>query len=250
MKIQNAVIVVTGGAQGLGLETAKTLSEQGAKLVLVDRNEAALHDASKELSGPVEVFACDVTNEAQVESVFESIWQKYGQLNGLVNCAGIMRDGLMIKVKNGLLEKKMSLEQFQSVIDVNLTGTFLCSREAAACMAQHDQHGVIINIASVSRAGNMGQTNYSASKAGVSAFVVTWSKELARYGIRVAGIAPGTIATAMTAQMKPEALARMEQMTPVGRLGTTQELAHSVTYILENEFFNGRILELDGGLRI
>jgi 3-oxoacyl-[acyl-carrier protein] reductase len=161
-----------------------------------------------------------------------------------------MRDGLLIKVKAGELQQKMSLEQWQSVMDVNLTGSFLCGREAAAIMAVQGEGGVIVNISSVSRAGNMGQTNYSATKAGVAAMVVTWAKELARYHIRVAGIAPGIITTPMTAQMKPEAIERMLAGVPAGRFGTVEEIAHTLQYIIENDYVTGRIIEMDGGLRV
>ena len=137
----------------------------------------------------------------------------FGAINGLVNNAGILRDGLTIKVKDGQLSK-MSLAQWQSVIDVNLTGVFLCTREVAAKMIELKNEGAIVNISSISRAGNMGQANYSAAKAGVAADTVVWAKELARYGIRVAGVAPGFIETEMTAGMKPEALEKMTAGIP------------------------------------
>ncbi|MNE01689.1 Acetoacetyl-CoA reductase [compost metagenome] len=117
-------------------------------------------------------------------------------------------------------------------------------------MIELENHGAIINISSISRAGNLGQTNYSAAKAGVAAATVTWAKELARYGIRVAGIAPGFIETEMTAGMKPDALEKMTSGIPLKRMGTPLEIAHSAAYIFENDYYSGRILELDGGLRI
>ena len=161
----------------------------------------------------------------------------------------IRRDGLLLKVKDGVMTK-MSLAQWQAVIDVNLTGVFLCTREVAAKMIELNQQGAIINISSISRAGNVGQTNYSAAKAGVAAATVTWAKELARYGIRVAGIAPGFIETEMTLGMKPEALEKMTAGIPLKRMGKVEEIAHSAAYIFENDYYSGRILELDGGLRI
>jgi len=144
----------------------------------------------------------------------------------------------------------MSLAQWQAVIDVNLTGVFLCTREVAAKMIELKNEGAIVNISSISRAGNMGQANYSAAKAGVAADTVVWAKELARYGIRVAGVAPGFIETEMTASMKPEALEKMTSGIPLKRMGKPAEIAHSVAYILENDYYTGRILELDGGLRL
>ncbi|WP_297831400.1 SDR family oxidoreductase, partial [Pseudomonas sp.] len=126
----------------------------------------------------------------------------------------------------------------------------LCTREVAAKMIELKNQGAIINISSISRAGNVGQSNYSAAKAGVAAATVTWAKELARYGIRVAAIAPGFIETEMTLGMKPEALEKMTAGIPLKRMGKPEEIAHSAAYILENDYFSGRILELDGGLRI
>ena len=157
---------------------------------------------------------------------------------------------MLLKVKDGELTSRMSLEDWQAVIDVNLTGVFLGTREAAACMVRRGTQGVIINISSISRAGNMGQSNYAAAKAGVAALTVTWAKELARYGIRVAGIAPGVIATNMTAAMKPEALEMLKSVIPLGRLGTPEEIAHTAMYILENDYFSGRLVEVDGVCRL
>ncbi len=166
-----------------------------------------------------------------------------------MNNAGILRDGLLLKVRDGEISK-LSLAQWQSVIDVNLTGVFLCTREVAAKMVERKNEGVIVNISSISRAGNIGQTNYSAAKAGVAAATVVWARELARYGIRVAGVAPGFIETEMTASMKPEALEKMTAGIPLKRMGRPQEIAHSVAYLFENDYYTGRILELDGGLRV
>lgn len=252
MNIQQSVIAITGGGQGLGRAMALLLAKQGARLALLDLDADKLDAVAAEcqaLGADARCYTTNVSEEASVEASFAQILADFGTLDVLVNNAGIMRDGLLIKVKDGVLDKKMSLDQFNSVIQVNLTGTFLCGREAAAIMAPQG-HGLIINIASVSRAGNMGQSNYSASKAGVSALVVTWAKELGRYGVRVAGIAPGAVATDMTAQMKPEALQRMEQMAMLGRLGEQEEIAHSVQYLIENDFYTGRILEIDGGTRV
>jgi 3-oxoacyl-[acyl-carrier protein] reductase len=174
----------------------------------------------------------------------------FGALHGLVNNAGILRDGLLLKVKDGEIVKKMSLAEWQAVIDVNLTGVFLCGREAATKMVELGCAGAIINISSVSRAGNMGQTNYSAAKAGVAAMSVTWAKELARYNIRSAAIAPGFIGTEMIASMKPEALAKMEAQIPLRRVGTPEEIAHTAAFIFENDYITGRVIETDGGIRL
>ena len=196
----------------------------------------------------VETYAANVADETSVEQTFAAIAADFGGIDGLINNAGILRDGLLLKYKDGQLTGKMPLQQFQSVIDVNLTGVFLCGREAAALMVQTGRKGVIINMSSVARGGNMGQTNYAASKAGVVAMTVTWARELGRYGIRVGAIAPGVIRTAMTDAMKPEARDRLVAMKPVGRLGEAAEIAHTAKYIFENDFFTGRVVEIDGGI--
>lgn len=250
MNLKDKTIVITGGAQGLGLEMARMCAAEGARLALLDMNPEQLAAAKAELSTQtqVAVYVANVADEAQVEATFAQIDADFNGIDGLINNAGILRDGLLLKVKDGELVAKMPLQQFQSVIDVNLTGVFLCGREAAALMVKHGRKGVIINMSSVARAGNMGQTNYAASKAGVVAMTVTWARELGRYGIRVGAIAPGVIRTAMTDAMKPEARERLEKMKPVGRLGEAAEIAHTAKYIFENDFFTGRVVEIDGGI--
>ncbi|MDP4528288.1 SDR family oxidoreductase [Alkalimonas delamerensis] len=250
MNLNNKIIAITGGAQGLGLEMARMCAAEGARLALIDMNTEQLAAAKAELSASAEVrtYQANVANEAEVEATFAAIGSDFDGLDGLINNAGILRDGLLLKYKDGELVSKMPLQQFQSVIDVNLTGVFLCGREAAAMMVQRGTKGVIINMSSVARGGNMGQTNYAASKAGVVAMTVTWARELGRYGIRVGAIAPGVIRTAMTDAMKPEARERLEKMKPVGRLGEASEIAHTAKYIFDNDFFTGRVIEIDGGI--
>ncbi len=182
-------------------------------------------------------YLCNVANEEQVTHMVAQVAEDFGAIHGLINNAGILRDGLLLKVKDGEMTK-MSLAQWQAVIDVNLTGVFLCTREVAAKMVELNNSGAIINISSISRAGNVGQTNYSAAKAGVAAATVTWAKELARYGIRVAGIAPGFIETEMTLGMKPEALEKMTAGIPLKRMGKPEEIAHSAAYIFENDYLH------------
>ena len=208
MDLKDKVIVITGAARGLGAAMAKRFASNGSKLALVDlkADDIAQTAAACRQSGvEVRTFGANVAREADVIALFEQIVADFGRLDGLINNAGITRDALLIKFKDGALVSKMTLEQWQSVIDVNLTGVFLCGREAAQHMVQLGNSGVIVNISSVSRAGNMGQGNYSATKAGVHAMTVTSAKELARYGIRTGSAAPGFINTEMVAAMKPEA---------------------------------------------
>lgn len=253
MQIKENVFVITGGGRGLGRAMAEHLASLGAKLALIDLDMDALNEAvaaCEAQGGKAKGYTCNITDEPAVENTFASIKEDFGQINGLVNNAGLMRDGMLIKVKDGELVGKMSLSQWQSVVDVNQTGSFLCAREAASIMAVQGEGGVIVNISSVARAGNMGQTNYSATKAAVATMVVSWGRELARHGIRTGGIAPGVIATDMTAQMKPEAIDRLVSAVPLRRLGDMQEMAHTLQYIVENDFFTGRVIEMDGGLRM
>ena len=252
MELKDKVVVITGGAGGLGLAMAHELAAHGAKLALIDVDQDKLEQACAELGDATEVqgYAFDITDEEDVMSGFKFIVEDFGQINVLINNAGILRDGLMVKAKDGKVTDRMSYEKFQSVINVNLTGTFLCGREAAAAMIESNQAGVIINISSLARAGNIGQSNYAASKAGVAAMAVGWAKELARYNIRAAAVAPGVIETEMTAAMKPEALERLEKMVPVGRLGQVGEIASTIRFIIENDYVNGRVFEIDGGIRL
>jgi len=251
MNLQNKTIVVTGGGQGLGQTIALSFAEMGANIALIDLNEEQLKESSvliEKTGVQVKYYLANVTNEEQVESTFKQINDDFNSIDGLINNAGILRDGLLVKAKDGQIIKKMSLENFQSVIDVNLTGVFLCGREAAVHMIESGNQGVIVNMSSIARGGNIGQTNYAASKAGVVAMTTTWARELGRYNIRVGAIAPGVISTAMTDAMKPEMRDRLEKMKPVGRLGQASEIAHTAKYIFENDFFTGRVVEIDGGL--
>lgn len=252
MNLKQSVVAITGAGQGLGQTMAITLAQSGAELALLDINEQALQDTQQQclaLGVTFRIYPVDVTSEPQVEAVFNQIVEDFGQLDGLINNAGVLRDGLLVKVKEGEIHK-MSLDQFNAVINVNLVGTFLCGREAAAKMIETKRKGVIINISSVARSGNIGQSNYSASKAAVASMATCWAKELARYSIRAAVIAPGVVDTAMARQLKPEAVDRLKAMIPVGRIGDSAEIAHAAKYIFENEYFTGRVLEIDGGMRM
>lgn len=251
MNIQDKVIVITGSGQGLGRSMAIYLASFGVKLALIDLHQDLLKETVKLIEkqgSKAKYYVTDVTNELDVEKTFSEINQDFDGFDGLINNAGILNDGMFVKVKEGKVTKKMSLQQFQSVIDVNLTGVFLCGREATVHMINRNRKGVIINMSSIVRTGNIGQTNYAASKAGVVAMTVTWARELSKHGIRVGAIAPGIIQTSMTENMKPEMLERSIKMIPLGRLGKADEIAHSAKYILENEFFTGRTIEIDGGL--
>jgi 3-oxoacyl-[acyl-carrier protein] reductase len=248
MDIKNKCCLVTGAGRGLGRQIALDLVGGGASVHVCDVSEEALKSMKDDCRDlPVTFHICDVADESSVKAMFAEI-AGAGTLDVLVNNAGITRDGLLLKM-NEHETRTMPLENFKAVIDVNLTGVFLCAREAAAIMARNGG-GVIINLSSVSRAGNFGQTNYSASKAGVDAMTVTWSKELARYGIRCAAVAPGYINTEMVAAIKPEILEKITSQVPLRRLGEMTEISRTVRFIIENDYVNGKILEIDGGQRI
>ena len=255
MIIKDKTFVVTGAARGFGFEIARNLVRQQANVMLVDLNDDDLQHALeiiKQDCQPSQVakVAANVAIEQDVITAFDKTIEAFGAVDGLVNNAGILRDGLLLKVKDGQVIDQMSLEQWQAVVDVNLTGVFLCGREAAKKMIETKSKGVIINISSIARAGNFGQSNYAAAKSGVVALSVTWAKELARFGIRVAAIAPGVFGTEMVKAIKPEAYDKLVAMIPLKRTGEIDELSAAVQFILENDYFTGRTLELDGGMRM
>src|SRR5262252_9095773 len=217
MQIEGKTVLVTGAGRGLGAAMARRFAELGANLALVDLDAAGLDavaQACRALGRRAETYSASVADEAQISGAFDRVVADFGRLDCVIANAGILRDGLLVKVKDGAVVGKLPLAQWQAVIDVNLTGVFLCGREAAERMIRLKRGGVIINISSISRAGNPGQTNYSAAKAGVASMTVAWARELARYQIRVGAVAPGFIQTPMVAGMKPEVLAKITAPVP------------------------------------
>jgi len=253
MELRGKTILITGAGRGLGAAMAKSLASRGAELALLDLDDAGLAEvrtACQALGVRTETYRCNVAAEPDVVATFDRVVTDFGRLDVVIANAGILRDGLLVKAKDREIAGKLSLAQWQAVIDVNLTGVFLTGREAAERMIKLGQGGIIINISSLSRAGNFGQSNYSAAKAGVAALTVVWAKELARHGIRVNAIAPGFIKTEMVASMKPEILEKMAAGIPVQRLGEPAEIASTVEFIITNDYVNGRVLEIDGGQRL
>ncbi|HVN99515.1 MAG TPA: SDR family oxidoreductase [Steroidobacteraceae bacterium] len=253
MDLKGKTVAVTGAARGIGRSMAEGFAAAGANLALIDVPESDMSAALAACSAhgaSARGYGANVADEAQVGATFDAITRDFGRLDGLVNNAGIIRDALLVRAKDGEITGKMSLAQWQAVIDVNLTGVFLCGREAAERMIRLGNGGVIVNISSISRHGNVGQSNYAAAKAGVAALAVVWARELARYRIRVGAIAPGFTHTSILDAMKPEILEKMIAPVPIGRLGQPEEIAHAARFIFENEFFTGRVIDLDGGLRL
>lgn len=238
--------LVTGAGQGIGRTIARTLAAAGAKVACVDVNADTLADTQKTIQdagGTAEVFVCNVTDSARVNEVVNEAVGKLGGLDILVNNAGITRDTLCMR---------MSDDQFDAVIAVNLRGTFLFTRAACRPMIKA-RRGRIINIASVSGLmGNPGQTNYSASKAGVIGLTRTVARELAQRNITVNAVAPGFIATDMAAALGEEVMERVKQETPLGRLGTAADVAAAVLFLASDAsaFITGHVLTVDGGLTV
>jgi 3-oxoacyl-[acyl-carrier protein] reductase len=253
MELRGKTILITGAGRGLGAAMARRLAHRGADLALLDLDDTGLLEvraACRALGVRAETYKANVAAESDVVGTFDRVVADFGRLDGSIANAGILRDGLLVKAKDREVTGKLTLAEWQAVIDVNLTGVFLCGREAAERMIRLGNGGSIINISSLSRAGNFGQSNYSAAKAGVAALTVVWAKELARHEIRVNAIAPGFIKTEMVASMKPEILEKMAAQIPARRLGEPEEVAAAVEFLFANDYVNGRILEIDGGQRL
>ena len=253
MKLTDLKVIVTGGGSGMGRHFGLGLARAGAAVAACDLDTdalASLRAEAEDLPGRLVTFETDVSDEAQVIKLLDDAWETLGAVNGLINNAGIFRDGLLVKKnrKTGAISK-MSLSQWQKVIDVDLTGPFLCTREFAERIIERDGGpGVVINISSVSRHGNPGQGNYSAAKAGLIADTALWAKELARYGIRIGAIAPGFVDTPILQGMRPEVLEGMLKAVPLRRTGTPDEILAGVKFIVECDYFTGRCVDIDGGL--
>ena len=252
MIIRDKVFVITGAARGLGFAFAKDLAEAGGRLALVDMNAEGLEQAAnslREQGAEVRFYAVNVSSEEEVITLFDNVQRDFGGIDGLINNAGITRDAMLVRRKGEDVET-MKASDWQQVIDVNLTGVFLCGREAAARMVKANRQGVIVNVSSICRNGNIGQSNYSAAKAGVVALTSTWGKELSRYGIRVGAIAPGYVNTEMVQQIRDDVLDKIKAQVPLGRLAEPKEIAHTARYIIENDYFSSRTISVDGGFRL
>ena len=253
MKIQGKVCVVTGGASGLGAATAQHLVVQGAKVILVDMNQELGQQLQQQLGENAEFIAVDVTDENQVQQLFNHIEQKYGQLNGLVNCAGIAPSAKVLG-RDGLHD----LAMFQKVLNINVTGSFNMIRFAAQLMVKYDlaaneeERGVIVNTASVAAFdGQIGQSAYSASKGAIVGMTLPLARELAREAIRVMTIAPGIMETPMLKALPQQVQDALGQMVPFPpRLAKPEEFAQLVGHIFENGYLNGEVIRLDGAIRM
>ena len=242
-RVKDKVIIITGGAGGIGKETAKLLAKEGAKVVIFDINEERLIEAKKEIEkyGIVKAIKADVTDFKSVSDAVNKVYEKFGKIDVLINNAGITRDGFL---------SKMDLEDWNKVIAVNLTGVFNTTKAVVPYMLERGE-GNIISISSVVGVyGNIGQTNYAASKAGIIGMTKTWAKELGRKGIRANAVAPGFIKTEMTAKVPEKVINIMIEKTPLGRMGEPEDVANLLLFLSSDEssFINGQVIGVDGGL--
>jgi 3-oxoacyl-[acyl-carrier protein] reductase len=252
MKLESLKIVVSGAAGGMGRHFALRLAEAGAQVAIGDVNEDGLKETVALATGPGKVHArkLNVADEADVGAFVAWAYEAMGGLNGLINNAGILRDGLLVKKdkETGAI-KTLTKEQWDAVIAVNLTGATLLARDCVKTMVEKNQRpGVIVNMSSIARHGNRGQSNYSAAKAALAANTKTWALEFGAFGIRVGAIAPGMIETPMTQGMNQKARDGLVSMIPVGRIGVPEDIWLGVKFVLECDYFNGRTIDVDGGL--
>ncbi len=251
MKIEGQDVVITGGASGIGLACARFLQAAGARVWALDRDQEALEAARgqcADLPEPPQFVCCDVGDEPELVNTMGRIEEESGGIDILISNAAVLRDQTLVSKLGGKI-KQHSLADWEETLRSNLTGTFLAAREVATAMIRGKRPGLIINMSSISRAGNPGQSAYAATKGGVDALTVTWSQELAMYGIRVAAIAPGFVPTRLTENIPQLFLEQIREKTPLKRYGQLEEFAHAVKFVIENDYFHGKTLELDGGLR-
>ncbi|WP_226675847.1 3-oxoacyl-ACP reductase FabG [Mesobacillus jeotgali] len=244
MRLKDKVAIITGAANGIGLAAAKTFAREGARIAMADFNEETGTKRAVELSAEgydAAFFQVNVADRNSVDSLVQNVLGHFGKIDILINNAGITRDGML---------HKLSAEDFQKVVDVNLTGVFNCAQAVVPAMVQQGS-GRIINTSSVSGIyGNVGQTNYAATKAGVVGMTKTWAKELGRKGINVNAVAPGFIETGMTAAVPDKVIEQMKMLVPLGRLGLPVDIANAYLFLAsdESKYVNGTTLHVDGGI--
>jgi 3-oxoacyl-[acyl-carrier protein] reductase len=256
LEIKDSVAVITGGGSGIGLSLAKYWLEKGGRAVLADVIESNLDKAKAELKGDVATVLCDVTQEEDCARLADTAIETFGQINLVAPCAGIIKDGLMVAPdrETGKVTKKMLLDDFKAVIDINLTGVFLTVRECAERMINHNCRGLICLISSTGSLGTAGQINYSSTKAAMSVMPKVITAEFFRRGladrIRCVAVAPGYVGTPMVRNMNQKALDYILGQVPIGRLIEPEEVAMLVGDIYRNEALAGEVFYIHGGLRL
>lgn len=241
MRLANKVAIITGGAGGIGLAAVKRFLEEGAKVAIVDYDKQQGEKMEAELGENVAFFAVDVSKLADVKEMVEQVVDLFGKIDILINNAGITRDATLVK---------MSEEDFEKVIQINLNGVYYCTQAVAPHMIAQGS-GKIISTSSVSGVyGNFGQTNYAATKAAIIGMTKTWAKELGRKGINVNAVAPGFTATPMVEKMPEKVLQQMEGITSLQRLGIPEDIANAYLFLASDEanYITGHVLQVDGGI--
>lgn len=248
MNIKKATILITGGANGIGKQLAKDLQTSAEKIIIIDKDIRSI-EKLKQTDSLIESFNCDLTDHQQVEITINKIFERF-KVNIIINNAGLIRNFPLVS----LLDKehtKKNISSWQDTIATNLNATFYVTSFSAQKMIDTRTKGVIINMGSISATGNIGQSAYSAAKAAINALTVTWSKELAMFGIRTAAIAPGFFDAGSTHNSLSETqIKQWQENIPLKRMGNIKEIFSAVEFIITNDYFNGKILEIDGGLRI
>ncbi|MCZ8254223.1 MAG: 3-oxoacyl-ACP reductase FabG [Polaromonas sp.] len=245
-RLKNRISIITGAAQGIGLATALKFAEEGAIVIVCDVQQAGVDEAVKQcqaLGAQAVGYVMDVTQRSMVDAVAGKVKDQFGRIDVLVNNAGITQDARL---------QKMTLEQFDKVIDVNLRGVFHCAQAVADTMVAQGS-GVILNASSVVGIyGNFGQTNYAASKFGVIGFTKTWSRELGPKGVRVNAVAPGFVATPILNTIPDKVLKEMEAHVPLRRLGRPEEIASVYAFLASDDasYINGAVIEVSGGMSV
>jgi 3-oxoacyl-[acyl-carrier protein] reductase len=250
MRMKDKVVLVTGGAAGIGKATALRFAEEGAKVIICDVNETVGQETVKELGEAAAFYKVNVASRAEVQKWVDDVVAQYGRVDVIVNNAGILRDGQLVKFKEGALVGQMSEADFDLVISVNLKGVFNCAQAVTPAMIKQGG-GVILNATSVvGLDGNFGQTNYVATKSGVIGMTKVWARELGRYGIRVNAVAPGFTATEILNSMPEKIVEGMKARTPLGRMGDPRDIANAYLFLASDEasFITGETLRVDGGI--
>ncbi len=252
MSFTNKVVLITGGAAGIGKATAERFAEATATVVICDVNADAGAATAASLGGNGHFYRVDITDRQAVQAWIDDVVAKFGRIDVLVNNAGVLRDGMLVKFKEGKLVSQMPETDFDLVISVNLKGVFNCTQAVAPVMVGQGS-GVILNASSIAGLdGNFGQTNYVATKAGVVGMTKVWARELGRFGIRVNAVAPGFTLTDMVRQMPEKILAGMRARTPLRRLGQPRDIANGYFFLASDDaaFITGTVLRIDGGIVI
>jgi 3-oxoacyl-[acyl-carrier protein] reductase len=250
MRLKDKVTLITGGAAGIGKATAQRFAEEGAIVVIADLNEEAGNAFAATIGPQASFHKVNVASRSEVQAWIDAVMSVHHHIDVLINNAGIVRDGMLVKMKDGELVKQMPESDFDSVISVNLKGVFNCTQAVAPIMIRQ-QRGVILNATSVvGLDGNFGQTNYVATKAGVIGMTKVWARELGRAGVRVNAVAPGFTATDILSAMPEKVLDGLKSRTPLGRLGDPRDIANAYLFLASEEasFITGETLRVDGGL--